>query len=148
VSADELRSLLLAVENVLVVAAAGDLDADQLREAVRLEPIVRGADWSLVDSCWVELAEVQRVLDKAFGPDMARVFAEADGRQLVAYLVESASVRTPEQAHDRCMAALAGHPTALAPRHYVVCAAMPADPADRSEWPVLRSGDGRSVGDS
>jgi hypothetical protein len=148
VSADELRSLLLAVENLLVAAAAGDLDADQMREAVRLEPIVRGADWLLVDSCWVELAEVQRVLDKALGPDMARVFAEADGRQLVAYLVESASVRTPEQAHDRCMAALAGHPTALAPRHYVVCAAMPADPADRAEWPVLRSGDGRSVGDS
>jgi hypothetical protein len=144
VSSDELRSLLLAVENLLVAAAAGDLNADQVREAVRLEPIARGPDWLLVDSCWVELAEVQRVLDKAFGPDTARVFAEADGRRLVAYLAETGSVRDPAQAHARCMAALAGHPTALAPRHYVVCAATPADPADRSRWPVLRAGDGRS----
>lgn len=146
VSPDELRSLLLAVENLLVAAAAGDLDADQIREAVRLEPISRGPDWLLVDSCWVELAEVQRVLDKAFGPNVAMVYAEADGRQLVAYLAESGSVRTPEQAHARCMAALAGHPTAIAPRQYVVCATTPADPADRLEWPVLRSGDGRSPG--
>lgn len=144
VSSDELRSLLLAVENLLVAAAAGDLNADQIREAVRLEPIARGPDWVLVDSCWVELAEVQRVLDEAFGPDTARVFAEADGRRLVAYLAESESVRDPAQAHARCMAALAGHPTALAPRHYVLCAATPADPADRSEWSPLRAGDGRS----
>lgn len=144
VGSDELRSLLLAVEDLLVAAAAGDLSAEEIREAVRLEPITRGPGWLLVDSCWVELAEVQLVLDKAFGPDMARVFAEADGRQLVAYLAESGSVRTPEQAHARCMAALAGHPTAIAPRHYVMCAATPADPADRSAWPVLRAGDGRS----
>jgi condensation domain-containing protein len=147
VSSDELRSLLLAVEDLLVAAAAGDLDADQVREAVQLEPIVRGPGWSLVDSCWVELAEVQRVLDKAFGPDTARVFAEADGRRLVAYLAEGGSVRDPAQAHARCMAGLAGHPTALAPHHYVVCAATPTDPADRSAWPVLRAGDGRSPAD-
>lgn len=148
VSSDELRSLLLAVENLLVAVAAGDLDADQIREAVRLEPITRGPDWLLVDSCWVELAEVQRVLDEAFGPNTARLFAEADGRQLVAYLAETGSVRDPAQAHTRCMAALAGHPTALAPRHYVVCAASPADPTDRSRWPVLRAGDGRPPGGS
>jgi hypothetical protein len=148
VSSDELRSLLLAVEDLLVAAAAGDLSAEEIREAVRLEPIPRGPGWLLVDSCWVELAEVQCVLDKAFGPGVATVFAEADGRQLVAYLAESGAVRTPEQAHAQCMAALAGHPTALAPRHYVVCAATPADPADRSAWPVLWAGDGRSPGDS
>jgi hypothetical protein len=148
VSSDELRSLLLAVENLLVSAAAGDLNADQIRAAVRLEPIARGPGWLLVDSCWVELAEVQRVLDEAFGPDAARVFAQADGRRLVAYLAETGSVRDPVQAHARCMAALAGHPTALAPRHYVVCAATPADPADWSAWPVLRAGDGRARGAS
>jgi len=148
VSRDELRSLLLAVENVLVAAAAGNLNGDQIRAAVGLEPIARGPDWLLVDSCWVELAEVQRMLDKAFGPGAAAVFAEADGRRLVAYLAESASVRDPAQAHAQCLAALADHPTALAPRHYVVCGATPADPVDRSRWPVLRAGDGRSPGDS
>lgn len=158
VSPDELRSLLLAVESLLVAAAAGDLNTDQIRAAVPLDPIVRGPDWLLVDSCWVELAEVQRLLDKAFGPDTARIFAEADGRRLVAYLAESESVRDPAQAHARCMAALAGHPTALAPSYYRVCAAAladagarrvrqpPADPPDASAWPVLRAGDGRSPG--
>jgi hypothetical protein len=148
VSRDDLRSLLLAVENVLVAAAAGNLNGDQIRAAVGLEPIARGPDWLLVDSCWVELAEVQRMLDKAFGPGAAAVFAEADGRRLVAYLAESASVRDPAQAHAQCLAALPDHPTALAPRHYVVCGATPADPVDRSRWPVLRAGDGRSPGDS
>ena len=144
VSADELWSLLLAVENLLVAAAAGDLNAEEIREAVRLEPIARGPDWLLLDSCWVELAEVQRVLDEAFGPDAARIFAAADGRQLVAYLAESRSVHDPAQAHARCLAALVGHPTAVAPRHYAVCAATPTDPADRSRWLVLRAGNGRS----
>jgi hypothetical protein len=148
VSPDELRALLLAVENLLVAAAAGDLNADQIRDAVQLAPIARGPGWLLVDSCWVELAEVQRVLDTAFGPTAAQIFAEADGRPLVAYLVQSESVRDPAQAHARCMAALADHPTAIAPRHYVVCAATPADPADRAHWPVLRAGDGRSAGSS
>src|SRR5262249_42888884 len=102
--------------------------------------------WLLVDHCWVELAEVQRVLDEAFGPETSRVFADADGRRLVAYLARSESVRDPAQAHARCMAALVGHPTAIAPRHYVVCAAMPTDPADWSAWPVLQAASGRSPG--
>ncbi|WP_367128739.1 hypothetical protein [Saccharothrix sp. HUAS TT1] len=141
----EMESLLLAVEDLLVGAAHGDLDAARIRELVGLPPIARGPDWVLVDHCWVDLAEVRRVLDEALAPSVARVFASVDGQPLVAYLTATDDVRTPEQAHARCMAVLPDHLNALAPRHYVVCATAPADPADPAAWPQpLASGSGRA----
>jgi hypothetical protein len=140
----EMESLLLAVERLLVAAADGDLDAERIRSGVGLDPIVRGPEWTFVDSCWVDLAEVQWVLDEALAPAVARIFAAVDGRPLVAYLTATESVRTPEQAHARCMAALPDHPTALTPRHYVVCASAPPDPADPAAWStIISTGTGR-----
>jgi hypothetical protein len=140
----ELESLLLAVERLLVAAARGDLDADRMREAVDLEPIPRGPGWLLVDSCWVDLAEVQRLLDEALAPAVARVFPSVDGRPLVAYLATGKSASTPAQAHTRCTAALPRHPTAITPRQYVVCRTAPSDPADLDAWQgILSSGTGR-----
>lgn len=140
----ELESLLLAVERLLVAAAYGDLDADRMHEAVGLEPIPRGPGWLLVDSCWVDLAEIQRLLDEALAPAVARIFPSVDGQPLVAYLAAAESASTPEQAHARCMAALPRHPTAIAPRQYVVCRTAPPDPASLSAWhEVLSSGTGR-----
>ncbi|WP_158839814.1 hypothetical protein [Saccharothrix deserti] len=141
----EMESLLLAVERLLVGAAHSDLDAGRIRELVGLEPIARTPDSVLVDSCWVDLTEVQHLLDEALAPAVARIFPSADGRALVAYLVATSSVHTPEQAHARCMAALANHPTALTPRHYVICATAPPDPTDLTTWPPpLSSGTGRT----
>ncbi|WP_166664177.1 condensation domain-containing protein [Actinophytocola oryzae] len=140
----ELESLLLAVERLLVAAAYGDLDADRTREAIGLDPISRGPDWLLVDSCWVDLTEVQRLLDDALAPAVARIFPSVDGRALVAYLTATESVSTPEQAHARCVAALQRHPVAIAPRQYVVCRSAPADPADPAAWREFTgSGTGR-----
>jgi hypothetical protein len=127
VSSDELRSLLLAVEDLLVAAAAGDLDADQVREAVRLEPIVRGPGWSLVDSLLSRSGRGAARARQGVRPGYGQGLRGSGRWRLVAYLAEGASVRDPAQAHARCMAGLAGHPTALAPHHYVVCAATPAD---------------------
>jgi hypothetical protein len=142
----EMESLLLAVERLLVAAAHSDLDTGQMREAIDLNPISRGPDWLLVDSCWVDLAEVQRLLDKALAPAAARLFPSVGGQPLVAYLVATESVRTPEQAHARCLAALPNHPTALAPRHYVLCGATPLDPANLTSWnTVLTAGTGRTL---
>jgi hypothetical protein len=43
------------------------------------------------------------------------------------------------------MAALARHPTAITPRHYVICPVAPADPADAAAWPPpLAAGTGRT----
>ncbi|MDQ2586698.1 condensation domain-containing protein [Saccharothrix yanglingensis] len=141
----EMESLLLAVERLLVEAASGDLAPGRVRDLVGLEPIARTADWVLVDSCWVDLVEVQRLLDEALGPSVARVHASVDGRPLVAHLTATDAVRTPEQAHALCMAALPDHLNALTPRYYVVCATAPPDPADPTAWPTpLSAGTGRS----
>jgi hypothetical protein len=140
----ELESLLLAVERLLVAAADNDLDAQRIHQAVALEPIPRGPNWTLVDSCWVDLTEVQRLLDNALAPATTRIFPAANGHPLVAYLTATESVHTPEQAHARCLAALPDHPTAIAPRHYIICATAPPDPADLTAWHQILSGTGRT----
>ena len=71
---------------------------------------------------------MQRLLDEAVDPAVARVFASLDSRPLVAYLAATDVIHTPEQAHDRCMTALPRHPTAITPR--------PPDPADPAAWPT------------
>ena len=135
VSRQEAESLLLACERVLVAAAHGDLDPARVAGLIGLESAVRSADWILLDSCWVDVRQVQDLLDDALAPAVTRVFAEVDGRALVAYVAATDGVRTPEEAHARCMAALPEHPAALTPRHYVLCPDVPTDPSDVASWP-------------
>ncbi len=137
----ELESLLLAVERLLVAAARGDVTAGQIPGIIALEPLAGAPDRILVDHCWVEVAAVQRLVDDAVAPAVVQVFASAHGRPLVACLTATGAVRTPEQAHARCMAALVRHPTAITPRYYVICRTAPADPAT---WGApLAAGTGR-----
>jgi hypothetical protein len=141
----ELESVLLAVERLLVAAAHGDVPGRRMPEIIGLEPLA-GPDRILADSCWVDVADVQRLVEEAVAPAVAHVFASAAGRPLVAYLTATDAVRTPEQAHTRCMAALAHHPTAITPRHYVICRTAPAAPADPAAWPApLATGTGRTL---
>jgi hypothetical protein len=140
----ELESVLLAVERLLVAAAHGDVPASRIPEIIGLEPLAGTPDRILIDSCWVDVADVQRLVDDAVAPAVAHVFASADGRPLVACLTATETIRTPGQAHARCMAALAHHPTAITPRHYVICRTAPSDPADPVAWPApLTTGTGR-----
>ena len=140
----ELESVLLAAERLLVAAAHGDVPASRIPEIIGLEPIPGTPDRMLIDHCWVDVADVQRLVDDAVAPAVARVFASAGGRPLVAHLAATGAVRTPQQAHARCMAALARHPTAITPRHYVICHTAPPDPADPAAWPApLATGTGR-----
>jgi hypothetical protein len=139
----ELDSVLLAVERLLVAAAHGDVPGSRIPEIIALEPLA-GPDRILADNCWVDIAAVQRLVEEAIAPAVAQVFASAGGRPLVACLAATDDVRTPEQAHARCMAALADHPTAITPRHYIICRTAPADPADPAAWPEpLATGTGR-----
>jgi hypothetical protein len=141
----ELESVLLAVERLLVAAAPGDLAADRIPGAIGLEPLAGPPDRILVDHCWVDVAGVQRLVDDAVAPAVAQVFASAGGRPLVAYLAATGAVRTPQQAHARCMALLAEHPTAITPRHYVICGTAPSDPPDPTTWPApVATGTGRA----
>jgi hypothetical protein len=140
----ELESVLLAVERLLVAAAHGDVPYSRMPEIIGLEPLAAVPDRILVDHCWVDVAAVQRLVDDALTPAVARVFASAGGRPLVAHLTATDTIRTPEQAHAACMAALAHHPTAITPRHYVICRTTPSDPADPAAWPPpLATGTGR-----
>jgi hypothetical protein len=141
----ELESVLLAVERLLVAAAHSDVTGGQLPGIIGLEPLA-GPDRILVDHCWLDIGAVQRLVDDAVAPATSRVFASARGRPLVAYLTATDTIRTPEQAHARCMTALAYHPTAITPRYYIICRTAPAPPclSDPAAWPPpLTAGTGR-----
>jgi hypothetical protein len=141
----ELESVLLAVERLLVAAAHGDVPGGRMPAVIGLEPLPGTPDRILVDNCWIEVAGVQRLVDEAVAPAVARVFASAAGCSLVAFLAATDAVRTPEQAHARCMGVLAHHPAAITPRHYVICAAAPDDPSDPAAWPApVAAGTGRA----
>jgi hypothetical protein len=140
----ELESVLLAVERLLVTAAHGDVDGAGMQEVIGLEPLASTPDRILVDHCWVEVTDVQRLVDDAAAPAVTHVFASAGEQPLVAYLAATGSVRTPQQAHARCMAVLAHHPTAITPRHYIICRTAPSDPSDSAAWPApVAAGTGR-----
>jgi hypothetical protein len=140
----ELESVLLAVERLLAAAARADLPASRIPDIIGLKPLPGTPHRILADHCWVDIAAVQRLVDDAAAPAVARVFASAGGRPLVAHLTATDAVRTPEQAHARCMAALARHPTAITPRYYSICRTAPPDPADPAAWPApLATGTGR-----
>jgi hypothetical protein len=141
----EVESVLLAVERLLVAAARGDVAGGRMPEVIGLEPLAGTPHRILVDYCWVDVADVQRLVDDAVAPAVAHVFASAGGRPLVAHLAATDAVHTPEQAHARCMAVLAHHPTAITPRHYVICRTAPSDPSDPTAWPApLATGTGRA----
>src|SRR6202453_3836624 len=141
----ELESVLLAVERLLVAAADGDVPSGRMPEIIGLEPLADSPDRILVDSSWVNPADVQRLVNDAVAPAVAHVFTTAGERPLVAHLTATDDIRTPEQAHARCMAALTDHPTAITPRHYVICRTAPSDLADLAAWPApLAAGTGRA----
>jgi len=145
----ELESILLAIERLLVAAAHGDVPASRMPAIIGLAPPAGPTDRILLDHCWVDVADVRRLVQDAIAPAAAHVFASAAGRPLVAYLTATDAVRTPEQAHTRCMAALIRHPTAITPRHYLICRTAPsasADLADPAAWPApLAAGTGRAA---
>jgi hypothetical protein len=144
---DEIELLLLAVERLLVAAAAGDLDGDRMKAVLGLAGLPRDDDWIRLDACWIQLSEVQRLVDDAL-PHLpaTRVFAQAGDRPLVAYLAGDTKVHSPVQAHAACMAALPGRFTAMTPRYYVLCDGAPGDVTDLAGWrrrKVLAEGSGR-----
>jgi len=141
----ELESVLLAVERLLVAAAHGDVAAGRMPELIALEPLAGTTDRILVDNCWVDVADVRRLVDDAVAPAVAHVFASAGDRRLVAHLAATDAVHTPEQAHARCMAVLAHHATAITPRHYVIYRTAPSHPSDPTAWSApVATGTGRA----
>lgn len=158
VPGSDIEGVLRGVERLLVAAAAGDVDLRNAGKVTGVAPIPHGPGWVRAGSCWVELAEVTRLVREATGARHAQAFATGGGG-LVAYLTAGPTVHTPEQAHAACVALLPGREdqrgpqvmrfTAMAPARYVICASAPADPADLHGWrsqPVLAEGGGRAGG--
>lgn len=154
----ELESLLRGTEALLVAAVAGDVELSQLGEITGVQPAERGPGWLYTDHSWIELPEVQRLVEDAL-PTPAAAFAVPGPHgepTLTTYLTSGGGVDTPEQAHAACLATLIGtrtvappdgiRYTAMTPRYYVICASAPDDPGDLTAWrrqPILASGDGR-----
>jgi hypothetical protein len=168
----ELETLLRGTESLLIAAASGDIPLSRLGEITGVQPIARGPGWLRIGPSWIELAEVQRLVEDAL-PTAAAAFvipgtAAAEGPaadippsqhsepELVAYLAAGGGIATPEQAHLACMATLAGtrcmappdgiRYTAMAPARYVICARAPGDVRDLAGWQrqtVVAEGDGR-----
>ena len=144
IPAETAETLLLALERLLVAASEGDLDQMAMSRALGLTPFAGGPDWLRVDGCWVQVSEVQRLLDEALAPAPAKVFPAVNGRELVGYVAMTDAVRTPEQAHARCLSVLPDRPTAMTPRYYVLCETAPDDLDDPSAWrSVCAEGTGR-----
>ncbi|WP_431906519.1 condensation domain-containing protein [Nonomuraea jabiensis] len=146
---DELERILLAIEGLLLAAASEDLSRPRMDEVTGLGPLPRDGDWLLVDSCWIQTGEVQRLLDEVLAPLPARVFPEVRGEPLVAFLARGPQVGSAEEAHTLCMEGLRHRPTAMTPRRYVLCDHAPDDVTDLDAWlsrPVVAEGAGRTTG--
>ena len=156
---DELKALLRGVESLLVAAASADADLSRIAEITGVRPVSRGPHWLRIGPSWIELPQVQRMLDDALpGPAAAFAVPGGDGEpELVGYLAAGDGIRTPGQAHRACLTVLAGtrrleppdgiRYTAMTPGRYVICARAPADPRDLAGWQrqtVLAEGDGRA----
>ncbi|HEY0805868.1 MAG TPA: condensation domain-containing protein, partial [Pseudonocardiaceae bacterium] len=139
----DLELLLRAVERLLIAAADGVVPLDKLPQITGVEPIRRGADWVCVDSCWVELSSVRRLVMAALD---VPAHVEVDERGLVAYL--PAVVDTPADAHTACVVALPERYNTMAPGHYVLCAGEADDAAGWRALPVVAAGSGRDPADN
>jgi hypothetical protein len=152
----EVEDFLFAVERLLVAADRRDVPARDIGELAGLRPVLRDASWRRIDSCWVEIPAVQRLLDDAAasmpGLDAAQVFCTRDiagsrtAEALVAYASASGDI-TPQVLHAQCQQRLAGRHTAMAPAWYVICDQAPDDLARLGSWrhlPVRVEGSGRA----
>lgn len=155
--APDVEDFLYAVERLLVAAERRDIPARHIGELAGLRPVARDGSWRRIDSCWVEIPAVQRLLDDvaASVPGVAAtgVFCgrEAGGvppaESLVAYAAAPGGDIDPRTLHARCLERLAGRPTTMAPAWYVICDGVPGDPACPRSWrqlPVLAEGSGRT----
>ncbi|GAA1300718.1 hypothetical protein Psi02_27600 [Planotetraspora silvatica] len=132
------------VMRLLIEAGGRDVGLTELSALTGITPEKRGEGWLTVDSCWVDLAAVRRlVADAVDGPGLVvPVPDERLGHRLVCYLNAET---TPHDAHSACLAMSPGRMSAIAPHHYVICSSAPADLGSVRAWRdrALTEGPGR-----
>jgi hypothetical protein len=141
---DEVVAFLYGVERLLVAGAGRDVPLAEMEAVTGIAPVVRGPGWVRVDSCWVELAAVARLLEEL--PGVRRAWVSGAPGALTAYVVPQDATGTPHTVHAACMAALAGRYAVMAPQRYVLCDAIPDRLPAGARWSpgtVLAEGSGR-----
>ncbi|MEN3538896.1 condensation domain-containing protein [Microbispora sp. ZYX-F-249] len=138
--------MLTGLEELLVRAVSEEVLLDQVAKIASLDPVPRPAGWTAIGHDWVSLPETEALLRRVCGTDAAAVALEdGDGGapRLTGYLLARPGLDTPEAVHTAFMRAATGRTDVLAPHHYVLCAAPPADPAGWPGCPRLAEGGGR-----
>ena len=119
---------------------------DELGKLTGLKAADRGAGWYRVDSSWVDIAGVRRLVADALGDRPGHVTIVPDsrlGHRIECYVSGEGDLHL---LHDACVNALPNHPTAIAPHLYVTCSGTPTNRQDTEAWralPRLAAGDGR-----
>ena len=148
---DEAVAWMKAVERLLCAAVLEEIPLSAIGKHVDLVPARKGAGWSVIDSSWIHLPTVTRLLTRASEGRSAGVFTEATerGRRLIAYIDGSGSPVDTVRLHRSGVNALRESPeefrTAMAPHRYRMCARRPLG-TSLSDWrqmPVLIDGTGR-----
>lgn len=150
-SREDSRAVGTGIGDLLIAAADRDVDIAEVRAVFGVAPVSRGADWLLVDSCWIDRAAVDRLMADVLGNRPFLVVPEPDpdlGHRLVCYVGLDDRQFDPEAVHDTCVGLLTDRPTVMAPHRYVGCDGAPADTADAPAWrrmPVRVEGTGRAA---
>ncbi len=126
------------IMRLLIEAGDRDVPVAELPALTGVVPVPREDGWLMIDSCWVDLAEVRRLVGDAVEGRPFHV-VPVDGR-LVCYL---AAPTTPEEVHGACVARLFGRMSAMTPHHYVICGAAPDSAGGWPDQPVITEGSGR-----
>lgn len=150
----ETENFLLAVERLLVAADRRDIPAAEIGDLADLKPVRRDPSWRQIDSCWIEMPAVQRLLDDVAalvpGIDAAQAFLvspPATGEELIAYVAARGDQITPRTLHSHCRQRLTTRPTAMTPARYIICDQPPDDPTRLESWrrlPARAEGSGRA----
>ncbi|MEU7912311.1 condensation domain-containing protein [Microbispora bryophytorum] len=152
--------MLTGLEELLVRAVTEEVPLDRVAKVAGLDPVRRPAGWTAVGPDWVDLKETEALLRRVCGTGLAAVVVEdpedgaADGAgdgagdgaaaRLTGYLVARPGLDTPEAVHTAMMRAAAGRTDVLAPHHYVLCTAPPAEPGGWPGCPRSTEGGGRA----
>jgi hypothetical protein len=144
---EAVRELLLGIERILVAAACGVEDVDELAASCGVTPAPRGPTWIRRDNAWIDLSASRRLWQDIAGTDAAALIAgsPAGDNRLVGYL---ATPGRPDfhQLHRRCVKALNQRSDVRAPDLYRWIAKTPVLPTDPVAWweeQVLAEHDGR-----
>ncbi|GAA2910913.1 condensation domain-containing protein [Streptosporangium fragile] len=125
---------------VRLLIAAGDrvIPMNNLSDISGVSPVEYGPRWVHIDSCWVNLDAVERLVGEAVKGRPHRVTYEP-GTGLICHVTSG----TPAEIHAACLALLPGRTSAMAPHRYVVHEEAPGGMS--SFGPVVTESDGRGA---